>query len=479
MTQFIKRYGINFVYLLVFSIILLFFVWATYDYQKSLKNNLLSESRIIAYQMKAMKNYLQRKQDQINTDSMGEYEFKGVHPDAAVREISQILQSTPYFTIRQVSLAPRNEKNLPDKFETAKLKEFDENPGLLELYGEGSVEGHKVFRYIIPLRIDATCLPCHGARKGEIDITGRKKEGYRIGDLIGGISVIIQSYSKYRLLRRNMSVLLIFIFLLTFAIGIIIHSLKTSFDEKVAEVQRMEKAVVSSSISETFNQQLNDRLHKLVMYNLRNPVGDVIDDLEMLKDVPMNVLRSSWLAANKISEYSSKIIELRKVEQGKIEILLEDFDFVPVLRARLKAYENTARKHGVRFACRTVGSIPKIVSDKNVLFRAIDKAFLFVLRFANDSNGEVKVITNLAPDGGSVSIIITNNTRRIGVAYESLIFEKFADIKDVNENFMFNTEVDLVMARILLKHLNCELILDADNKELNVFNITIPVRAAT
>ena len=42
-----------------------------------------------------------------------------------------------------------------------------------------------------PVYIQKACLSCHGDPKGELDVAGRKKEGYRDGELRGAISVLI------------------------------------------------------------------------------------------------------------------------------------------------------------------------------------------------------------------------------------------------------------------------------------------------
>ncbi len=48
------------------------------------------------------------------------------------------------------------------------------------------------FRLMKPLYITKACLPCHGGPKGELDVAGRKKEGYKLGELRGAISVFMK-----------------------------------------------------------------------------------------------------------------------------------------------------------------------------------------------------------------------------------------------------------------------------------------------
>jgi general secretion pathway protein A len=51
------------------------------------------------------------------------------------------------------------------------------------------VEDGKSMRVLLPLFYGKNCLSCHGAPKGERDVTGYPREGAQEGDLGGAISV--------------------------------------------------------------------------------------------------------------------------------------------------------------------------------------------------------------------------------------------------------------------------------------------------
>ena len=88
----------------------------------------------------------------------------------------------------------RNRRNRPDKWESniieSKLKTADhpKNKHIAEL---SDIKGKKAFRVILPEYYGASCLGCHGDPKGERDITGGEKEGGKLGELGGAISVAI------------------------------------------------------------------------------------------------------------------------------------------------------------------------------------------------------------------------------------------------------------------------------------------------
>ncbi|MDX9715643.1 MAG: DUF3365 domain-containing protein [Dissulfurispiraceae bacterium] len=95
--------------------------------------------------------------------------------------------------LKQTSIKYRGDYNRPDEFEEAYLKKFEaadwqKGKSIVE---ETKLGGRSVVRSMTPLYIAKSCLPCHGDPKGEIDISGRVKEGYKEGELRGAISTVV------------------------------------------------------------------------------------------------------------------------------------------------------------------------------------------------------------------------------------------------------------------------------------------------
>ncbi len=88
----------------------------------------------------------------------------------------------------------RNRKNRPDKWEHNVIETMFKSEGYEKdkTFSEDVTEGDKTaFRFILPEYYKEGCLGCHGDPKGELDITGGKKEGGKLGELGGAISVTI------------------------------------------------------------------------------------------------------------------------------------------------------------------------------------------------------------------------------------------------------------------------------------------------
>jgi hypothetical protein len=86
----------------------------------------------------------------------------------------------------------RNRKALPDSFESEAIEEHFRSPDwpkgqvFMKLLEEN---GMVIVRILVPEYYAPACLTCHGGTKGELDITGYPKEGRKLGELGGVISI--------------------------------------------------------------------------------------------------------------------------------------------------------------------------------------------------------------------------------------------------------------------------------------------------
>ena len=139
---------------------------------------------IVEQVIQAARTSVKMNQKRINQKGTG---FKGYIPAVFGRETGQILKGRCNIFIKQTTFKYRNAYNQPDAFEKNVLKKFEE-PNHPKGEGYGEFTG-KDYRYLQPIYIKKACLKCHGEPKGSIDPAGRKREGYKIGDLRGAISV--------------------------------------------------------------------------------------------------------------------------------------------------------------------------------------------------------------------------------------------------------------------------------------------------
>lgn len=101
------------------------------------------------------------------------------------------------WTVKRVSLKPRNPRAKPDDWERSRLMAFDADvaAGRDPAAVEATVDGRT--RYLAPQRVEGLCLLCHGeqidpavataiARRYPLD----RATGYQSGDVRGAISLV-------------------------------------------------------------------------------------------------------------------------------------------------------------------------------------------------------------------------------------------------------------------------------------------------
>lgn len=126
----------------------------------------------------------------INKPGIG---FKGFIPAKWGRMAAEKFSQRSGVKLKLTSMNYRWPGNRPDDFEMEILRLF-QDPG----YPKGkqyartmTVDGRPAMRVMAPEYVKPACLQCHGEPRGEKDITGMKKEGYKDGDLAGAISLTI------------------------------------------------------------------------------------------------------------------------------------------------------------------------------------------------------------------------------------------------------------------------------------------------
>lgn len=173
---------------LVLSLALVVQVW--HECRRT-QTELLGQARVLAQQLVAVRSFIARNQDRINRDRHGNFEFKGLNPAAVGRGVNEAFARFAGYRFKQTRLHVRNPANAPDAFEREALMAFLQDRGLREYHGRVNEGGRVYFRYAIPLRVEPECLQCHGEPRGSLDVAGYLREGYRLGDLGGAISVSI------------------------------------------------------------------------------------------------------------------------------------------------------------------------------------------------------------------------------------------------------------------------------------------------
>jgi hypothetical protein len=151
--------------------------------------------RLLRVQMDAIIEVMDANQATINATGSG---FKGFIPLVFARLVNEAFARRAKGEAEVKVTGPpdriRNRKARPDAWETdvIKSKLLAPNWPRGQAYSAAiEMGGRPAFRVMVPQYYDASCLACHGSPKGEVDVTGYPKEGAKLDELGGVISLIL------------------------------------------------------------------------------------------------------------------------------------------------------------------------------------------------------------------------------------------------------------------------------------------------
>ncbi|MBF0474902.1 MAG: diguanylate cyclase [Deltaproteobacteria bacterium] len=191
------------------------------------------------------------------------------------REISELAKKEDLVTYHITSLRPINPHNLADEFETQALRSFEQDKK--ESFSKVIQDGKYCFRYMAPLMIEKSCLTCHG------------KQGYKDGDVRGGISVTFNVDEIERSLTESQNIIIGLAVVTAAALLGIVYFFIFGLMKRLNEAKRkIEEMAVTDELTSLYNRRffftkLSEEAERAKRQNYN--VGCIMGDIDHFKKV--------------------------------------------------------------------------------------------------------------------------------------------------------------------------------------------------
>ncbi len=256
--------------------------------------------------------------DYISSVVKGEPEHNyNLVPQVVASNVAKRLTRDSSYYVRQVSLRYRNPSNRPDDYETAQLKMFAEGSAK-ESFRVVSMKGEEVFRYMLPMVAEKSCMNCHGRFEDAPKFIqerwprGHYSYNYKLGEVIGAVSVSIPLNDLYRDIGANLKLDIAYrgaiFFLIILVMGAMIRR------SIIRPVKLLSEGIVrvtkTGNFAERLPQTTNDEIGRLI-----EAFNQMMEELE-----------SKTLQSRESEERYRKFIEMARsavvtfMEDGKIII---------------------------------------------------------------------------------------------------------------------------------------------------------------
>jgi hypothetical protein len=152
--------------------------------------NVVPQANYYLALVESEREVVEEAQPVINRQGVG---FKGFLHAVFARRVGDHFYKKTGVRLKLTGIDYRSLHSKPDDFEQEVLRMFSDprHPKDQVYVRNTMVEGRPALRMMDPEYAAASCLACHGAPKGERDIMGMKKEGWKEGGFAGAISLVL------------------------------------------------------------------------------------------------------------------------------------------------------------------------------------------------------------------------------------------------------------------------------------------------
>jgi len=164
------------------------------------------------------------------------------NPAIMMREISELMDKDLGASFHLTSLKPLNPGNSPDGFEERSLKQFAR--GIKETWEIQRSDGSSYLRLMRPLKVGESCLKCH------------ESQGYKVGDIRGGISIRVPFHETDGQLKMNMLIMIALSFL---TLGIVFAAVYVMASVMVKKLDAAQEQLKEASITDALTGMKNRR----------------------------------------------------------------------------------------------------------------------------------------------------------------------------------------------------------------------------
>jgi signal transduction histidine kinase len=393
--------------------------------------------------------------------------------------------------------------------------------------------GRRVYQYYQPMYADASCIRCH-QRMGAYPQTTRE-----VGDLMAVVRVTIDDQETVNALVSNRAMLalaaVVVGFCAMFSLWAVVRyvivkpvthlrdvanavregdieqraTIRTGdeFEELAAAFNRMLRQLLSQqSELRLVNNELDDRLDDLaqanmklyemnrlksdflatVSHELRTPLNsilgfsDVLSTSDVLDDKQKRYVANIQRSGRNLLEMINDILDLAKVESGKMEVRLSEFKISALVAAQCDMARPLAEKKNIDLHCNAASSLPPVRQDQAKVQQILNNLLSNAIKFTPEG-GRIVVSADGDPTG-DLRLTVTDTGIGISPDEQQLVFEKFRQASgalpdgDAMTREHSGTGLGLSIVRELCRLLGGDVSLESDLGKGSTFTVRLPWR---
>ncbi|HEY83519.1 MAG TPA: DUF3365 domain-containing protein [Chloroflexi bacterium] len=241
-------------------------------------------------------------------------------PAMVTKELSNLSTNKGLYEFHITSLHLKNPDNVPDAFELEVLRQFEEDTTPVSRVE--AVDGERFYRKMIPLPTTISCLECHA------------DQGYQVGDIRGGLSVMLPMAEVDQALTANRQALMLaMVAIVALMVGLLYYFVRRIIVAPIGKLTSATQTIAAGNydvccaihtgdeletLSDSFNQMVQNLKNS---HNaLQQQVAERTRELTALSEIALTISRSEDLETV-LKEGLGQVIQAAEMDSGAVHLL--------------------------------------------------------------------------------------------------------------------------------------------------------------
>ena len=228
--------------------------------------------------------------------------------------------------------------------------------------------------------------------------------------------------------------------------------------------------------------ELKSRFLSYMSHEFRTPLGSIRSLARILldrMDGPLTVEQEKQVrfiqgSATELTEMVSDLLDLAKIEAGRVTISPEWFEMVDLFAALRGMFKPILDSDSVSLVMEEPVSVPRVYTDDKKLSQILRNFISNALKFT--PQGEVHVTAH--SDGRTVTFSVADTGIGIAPEHHAAIFEDFVQVDSPIQKRLRGTGLGLSLCKRLAGLLGGDVAVRSELGKGSTFSVTIPVQFA-
>lgn len=224
--------------------------------------------------------------------------------------------------------------------------------------------------------------------------------------------------------------------------------------------------------------QMKDDFISMAAHELRTPLAIIRGYVDLLKDIKdlsaddKERLRRIDVSAQGLNALIGDILDVSRLEQGRIKFELSEIDPVGTTGALIESFQTVARGKGLVLYYESEANIPKILADAERLRQVLTNIVGNAVKYTPAGSVSVKVSFDELKK--KVHIRVSDTGLGISAEDQKRLFEKFFRVKSAETGNIQGTGLGLWITREIVRAMNGEITVESIKGKGTDFIVSFP-----